>query len=120
MQLLAVVSPTCRWSWSEFPGPVQQRRAGLDEQHLAMGMLTPCVAGPIWSANNHSGVSSRGVITSVYTHGQRLGLRRRAAVGSRAAAGPIRRHRWLWRSLVAHLTGGQVVAGSNPVSPTGK
>ena len=24
----------------------------------------------------------------------------------------------LWRSLVAHLTGGQVVAGSNPVSPT--
>jgi hypothetical protein len=26
----------------------------------------------------------------------------------------------LWRSLVAHLTGGQVVAGSNPVSPTQK
>ena len=26
----------------------------------------------------------------------------------------------LWRSLVAHLTGGQVVAGSNPVSPTEK
>jgi hypothetical protein len=26
----------------------------------------------------------------------------------------------LWRSLVAHLTGGQVVAGSNPVSPTTK
>jgi hypothetical protein len=26
----------------------------------------------------------------------------------------------LWRSLVAHLTGGQVVAGSNPVSPTKK
>src|SRR5690606_30121285 len=26
----------------------------------------------------------------------------------------------LWRSLVAHLTGGQVVAGSNPVSPTAK
>ena len=25
----------------------------------------------------------------------------------------------LWRSLVAHLTGGQGVAGSNPVSPTG-
>lgn len=24
----------------------------------------------------------------------------------------------LWRSLVAHLTGGQGVAGSNPVSPT--
>ena len=23
-----------------------------------------------------------------------------------------------WRSLVAHLTGGQVAAGSNPVSPT--
>ena len=26
----------------------------------------------------------------------------------------------LWRSLVAHLTGGQGVAGSNPVSPTEK
>jgi hypothetical protein len=26
----------------------------------------------------------------------------------------------LWRSLVAHLTGGQGVAGSNPVSPTGE
>lgn len=26
----------------------------------------------------------------------------------------------LWRSLVAHLTGGQGVAGSNPVSPTKK
>ena len=26
----------------------------------------------------------------------------------------------LWRSLVAHLTGGQGVAGSNPVSPTQK
>src|SRR5215218_4217056 len=26
--------------------------------------------------------------------------------------------RGLWRSLVAHLTGGQGVAGSNPVSPT--
>ena len=25
----------------------------------------------------------------------------------------------LWRSLVAHLTGGQGVAGSNPVVPTG-
>lgn len=24
----------------------------------------------------------------------------------------------LWRSLVAHLTGGEGVAGSNPVSPT--
>ena len=24
----------------------------------------------------------------------------------------------LWRSLVAHLTGGQGVAGSNPVNPT--
>ena len=23
-----------------------------------------------------------------------------------------------WRSLVAHLTGGQVAAGSNPVAPT--
>ena len=30
----------------------------------------------------------------------------------------IRQRRGLWRSLVAHLTGGQVVAGSNPVSPT--
>jgi hypothetical protein len=29
-----------------------------------------------------------------------------------------RQRRGLWRSLVAHLTGGQVVAGSNPVSPT--
>ena len=26
----------------------------------------------------------------------------------------------MWRSLVAHLTGGQGVAGSNPVIPTGK
>ncbi len=26
----------------------------------------------------------------------------------------------MWRSLVAHLTGGQVVAGSNPVIPTRK
>jgi hypothetical protein len=26
----------------------------------------------------------------------------------------------LWRSLVAHLTGGQGVAGSNPVSPTNR
>src|SRR4051794_37808957 len=26
----------------------------------------------------------------------------------------------LWRSLVAHLTGGQGVAGSNPVSPTAR
>ena len=25
-----------------------------------------------------------------------------------------------WRSLVAHLTGGQVAAGSNPVSPTSR
>ncbi|GEM_PF-4150817 len=24
----------------------------------------------------------------------------------------------MWRSLVAHLAGGQVVAGSNPVIPT--
>jgi hypothetical protein len=35
------------------------------------------------------------------------------AAGSAGGAG-------LWRSLVAHLTGGQVVAGSNPVSPTTK
>src|SRR4029079_15716214 len=27
-------------------------------------------------------------------------------------------HFGVWRSLVAHLTGGQGVAGSNPVSPT--
>ena len=27
-------------------------------------------------------------------------------------------HNGLWRSLVAHLTGGQGVAGSNPVNPT--
>lgn len=33
---------------------------------------------------------------------------------------PKRAHHGLWRSLVAHLTGGQVVAGSNPVSPTPK
>lgn len=26
----------------------------------------------------------------------------------------------MWRSLVAHLTGGQGVAGSNPVIPTNK
>ena len=26
----------------------------------------------------------------------------------------------MWRSLVAHLTGGQGVAGSNPVNPTDK
>ena len=31
---------------------------------------------------------------------------------------PIPAATGLWRSLVAHLTGGQVVAGSNPVSPT--
>jgi hypothetical protein len=32
----------------------------------------------------------------------------------------VRRADGLWRSLVAHLTGGQGVAGSNPVSPTKK
>ena len=34
------------------------------------------------------------------------------------ATGQRRSARGLWRSLVAHLTGGQGVAGSNPVSPT--
>ena len=33
-------------------------------------------------------------------------------------AGLLREVFGLWRSLVAHLTGGQGVAGSNPVSPT--
>ena len=33
---------------------------------------------------------------------------------------PVRPGIGLWRSLVAHLTGGQGVAGSNPVSPTVK
>ena len=36
----------------------------------------------------------------------------------RRFAGRILRPYGLWRSLVAHLTGGQGVAGSNPVSPT--
>jgi hypothetical protein len=31
---------------------------------------------------------------------------------------PVRPGIGLWRSVVAHLTGGQGVAGSNPVSPT--
>ena len=37
-----------------------------------------------------------------------------------APAGFARKDNGLWRSLVAHLTGGQGVAGSNPVSPTKK
>ena len=32
--------------------------------------------------------------------------------------GSPKSHNGLWRSLVAHLTGGQGVAGSNPVNPT--
>ena len=32
--------------------------------------------------------------------------------------GPVCRVAGMWRSLVAHLTGGQGVAGSNPVIPT--
>jgi hypothetical protein len=35
-----------------------------------------------------------------------------------ATSGPCPVEFGLWRSLVAHLTGGQGVAGSNPVSPT--
>lgn len=38
-------------------------------------------------------------------------------LGSRASGGL---HSGWWRSLVAHLTGGQGVAGSNPVHPTRK
>ena len=34
------------------------------------------------------------------------------------ASGPAPRVNGLWRSLVAHLTGGQGVVGSNPASPT--
>ena len=34
------------------------------------------------------------------------------------ASGPLPRANGLWRSLVAHLTGGQGVVGSNPASPT--
>jgi hypothetical protein len=37
-----------------------------------------------------------------------------------ALSRPGRDGNGLWRSLVAHLTGGQGVAGSNPVSPTSK
>ena len=33
---------------------------------------------------------------------------------------PVTEGLGLWRSLVAHLTGGQGVAGSNPVNPTDK
>jgi hypothetical protein len=37
---------------------------------------------------------------------------------SKIASGRYDRRVGMWRSLVAHLTGGQGVAGSNPVIPT--
>lgn len=40
------------------------------------------------------------------------------ACNSRRWAYALTEANGLWRSLVAHLTGGQGVAGSNPVSPT--
>src|SRR5690606_14835251 len=48
---------------------------------------------------------------------------RARAAGRNTASAAVRSSRphgadGLWRSLVAHLTGGQGVAGSNPVSPT--
>ncbi len=45
---------------------------------------------------------------------RRCGL---VGAGARSSLAP-RGSNGLWRSLVAHLTGGQGVAGSNPVSPT--
>ncbi len=50
----------------------------------------------------------------------RLGFGQGAEVEFRSPTGDPGRQLGLWRSLVAHLTGGQVVAGSNPVSPTEK
>ena len=43
---------------------------------------------------------------------------RRACGSVLPAPRPVAAGIGLWRSLVAHLTGGQGVAGSNPVSPT--
>ena len=40
------------------------------------------------------------------------------AIATTRAATSIPAHNGLWRSLVARLTGGQEVAGSNPASPT--
>jgi hypothetical protein len=43
---------------------------------------------------------------------------RRGCGSLHSAPQPVAAGIGLWRSLVAHLTGGQGVAGSNPVSPT--
>ena len=55
-------------------------------------------------AGSHAGSHVRGV------HEQPVGCRYDGQV--------VLDDNGLWRSLVAHLTGGQGVAGSNPVSPT--
>jgi hypothetical protein len=42
----------------------------------------------------------------------------RLALGNKINTLEARTYNGLWRSLVAHLTGGQGVVGSNPASPT--
>ena len=56
--------------------------------------------------------------TGRHPHAPRVGSRGasgQATIGELSACG---RRTGMWRSLVAHLTGGQGVAGSNPVIPT--
>ena len=67
----------------------------------------PCVADGRQTAvraGSHAGSHVRGV----HEH----------PVGCRYDGQVVLDDNGLWRSLVAHLTGGQGVAGSNPVSPT--
>src|SRR5207302_9099039 len=87
----------------------------------------PSASGPRASQRNHGTPRSRsrlrafGIVQMPWSAADSVSLMTAIAapyeITPATFADTLPRH-GLWRSLVAHLTGGQGVAGSNPVSPT--
>ena len=78
-----------------------------------------------WSVQIFLGSACRAVVITVmidscvhWVAGSVSASDRTLRYRSLASVDLFRRIRGLWRSLVAHYTGGVGVAGSNPVSPT--
>src|SRR5690606_14761642 len=94
------------WHWHEAPSPPP---------------LSAC-----WASSKRSAVAGT-IVAGMPATIRRAGDIAREAVRGRVAepvgwgsCPPADSSTGMWRSLVAHLTGGQGVAGSNPVIPTEK
>ena len=106
-------------------GPLRRRRAGGRARAFRSGLhprrdpsgRAPHALGR--RAAVHLGGPASGVTANRAGRSTRFGTGGRARVGFWTLDRRSRASTFgLWRSLVAHLTGGQGVAGSNPVSPT--